>query len=76
MPDIVDELRKSATQARAIDRSSLLLAAADEIERLQLTHPTKEEIVACMLTTDGHVLNKSGQETLRNFIKRVGRAVS
>lgn len=32
--DIIDRLKASATQARAIDRSELLLEAAKEIERL------------------------------------------
>jgi hypothetical protein len=34
--DIVEQLRASVTQCRAVDRSSLLAAAADEIERLRL----------------------------------------
>lgn len=34
-PDIVDRLRASMTQARALDRSELLAEAADEIDRLR-----------------------------------------
>ena len=34
--DIVEQLRDSVTQCRAVDRSALLAAAADEIERLRL----------------------------------------
>lgn len=36
MHPIAHELRESAKQARAIDRAALLLAAADEIDRLAL----------------------------------------
>lgn len=35
MPDLVQQLRASATQARAIDRSELLHQAATEIARLR-----------------------------------------
>lgn len=35
MSDLVQRLRDSATQARALDRSALLNEAADEIERLR-----------------------------------------
>lgn len=34
MSDIVERLRASVTQCRAVDRSALLAEAADEIERL------------------------------------------
>ena len=37
MTDLVQRLRASVTQARAIDRAALLHEAADEIERLRLT---------------------------------------
>ena len=37
MSDIVQRLRESATQARALDRSELLNEAADEIERLRIS---------------------------------------
>lgn len=33
--DLVERLRASTTQARALDRAALLHEAADEIERLQ-----------------------------------------
>ena len=36
MNDIVEQLRASVNQCRAVDRSALLAAAADEIERLRL----------------------------------------
>lgn len=36
MTDIVERLRASVTQCRALDRSQLLAEAADEIERLRL----------------------------------------
>ena len=35
MTDLVQRLRDSVTQARAIDRAALLNEAADEIERLR-----------------------------------------
>lgn len=35
MSDIVDRLRASITQCRAIDRAALLAEAADEVERVQ-----------------------------------------
>ena len=35
MTDLVQRLRDSATQARAIDRAALLHEAADQIERLR-----------------------------------------
>jgi len=35
MSDIVEQLRASVTQCRAVDRSAQLTAAADEIERLR-----------------------------------------
>lgn len=35
MSDIVQRLRDSVTQCRALDRSELLREAADEIERLR-----------------------------------------
>lgn len=35
MPDLVQQLRASATQARALDRSELLHQAANEIARLR-----------------------------------------
>ena len=35
MTDLVQRLRDSATQARALDRAALLHEAADEIERLR-----------------------------------------
>lgn len=37
------ELRKSATQARAVDRAALLIAAADELDRLVACQNRAEE---------------------------------
>ena len=37
MSDIVKQLRDSVRQCRALDRSQLLTAAADELEKLRLT---------------------------------------
>jgi hypothetical protein len=42
--DLVQRLRDSVTQARAIDRSALLHEAADEIERRMLTDAEREAI--------------------------------
>lgn len=44
MTDLVQRLRDSATQARAIDRAALLNEAADEIERLRLTDEEREAL--------------------------------
>jgi len=44
MSDIVEQLRASVTQCRAVDRSALLTAAADEIERLRMTDAEREAI--------------------------------
>lgn len=44
MTDIVQRLRDSATQARALDRAALLHEAADEIERLRLTDAEREAV--------------------------------
>jgi len=44
MTDIVDSLRQSVRECRAVDRSSLLHAAADEIVRL------REELDSCVRT--------------------------
>ena len=42
--DLVERLRASATQARALDRAALLNEAADEIERRTLTDAEREAI--------------------------------
>jgi hypothetical protein len=51
--DIVEQLRASVTQCRAVDRSALLAAAADEIERLRLTDEEREAIERGMCALDG-----------------------
>ena len=48
MSDIVERLRASVTQCRAVDRSALLAEAAAEIERLRLT---EEERAVCPYVT-------------------------
>ncbi len=45
MTDLVQRLRASATQARAIDRAALLHEAADEIERRTLSEDEREALV-------------------------------
>lgn len=40
--DLVERLRASVTQCRAVDRSELLEEAAAEIERLRLTDEERE----------------------------------
>jgi hypothetical protein len=42
--DLVQRLRDSVTQARAIDRAALLNEAADEIERLLLTDDERKAV--------------------------------
>ena len=44
MTDLVQRLRDSATQARALDRSELLHEAAGEILRLRLTDLERESL--------------------------------
>ncbi len=44
MTDLVQRLRDSVTQARAIDRAALLNEAADEIERLLLTDDERKAV--------------------------------
>jgi hypothetical protein len=51
--DLVQRLRASATQARAIDRAALLHEAADEIERLRLTDEEREAIEAGIFLCEG-----------------------
>ena len=55
MSDIVEQLRASVTQCRAVDRSSLLAAAADEIERLRLAIRRLAEQDATMSVCGGAV---------------------
>jgi hypothetical protein len=55
MSDIVEQLRASVTQCRAIDRSALLTAAADEIERLRLAIRRLAEQDATMSVCGGAV---------------------
>jgi len=47
--DIVERLRASVTQCRAVDRSALLAEAADEIERLRC-NPTGGDSGSVALT--------------------------
>lgn len=44
MSDIVERLRASVTQCRALDRAALLEEAADEIERLRITSSEREAL--------------------------------
>jgi len=69
--DLVERLRASATQARAIDRAALLNEAADEIERLRnrswptlryvrgVTEPVPKEKQAEVSVTDAEPLQGS-----------------
>ena len=55
MSDLVDRLRASATQARAVDRSALLNEAADEIERLR-ARPSSRDIVTRLRQTRANMI--------------------
>ena len=55
MNDIVEQLRASVTQCRAVDRSALLAAAADEIERLRLAIRRLAEQYATLSACGGAV---------------------
>jgi hypothetical protein len=68
--DIVEQLRASVTQCRAVDRSALLAAAADEIERLRLTDAEREAIEQAIEFIDE---NSCWQpKALRGLLKRLG----
>lgn len=72
--DIVERLRASVTQCRAVDRSELLAEAAAEIERLRLTDAERRAISwAANVTDDGwpgsHA--KSMIATLRGLLERM-----
>ena len=55
MTDLVQRLRDSVTQARAIDRAALLAEAADEIERLR-GRPASSDIVTRLRQTRANML--------------------
>ena len=65
MSDLVERLRASATQARAIDRAALLHEAADEIERLRLTNEEREAISVAM-----HRCDTPHYRTIRSLLER------
>ena len=68
MTDIVDRLRASVTQCRAVDRSELLAEAASEIERLRLLPEER-----CAVERAASFLEGSGWSgaTLRGLLKRL-----
>ena len=70
MSDLVQRLRDSATQARALDRAALLNEAADEIERLRITDAERlsiQWVIGEALSVDG----VSIQATLRGLLERL-----
>ena len=60
MSDIVQRLRDSATQARALDRSELLNEAADEIEKLR----QRLRLADAALRSDSPTLTDAEREAL------------
>ena len=73
MSDIVQRLRDSATQARALDRAALLNEAADEIERLRLTDAERGAFESMQAVCEiGVMVEKSPlmAATLRGLLER------
>jgi len=68
MSDIVERLRSSVTQCRAIDRSELLAEAAHEIERLRLTDAEREAVNIAQNLLAGTAHGKS----LGSLLQRLG----
>lgn len=68
MSDIVQRLRASVTQCRAVDRSQLLEEAAAEIERLRLLPEER-----CAVERAASFIEGSGWsgQTLRVMLKRL-----
>ena len=68
MNDIVERLRASVTQCRAVDRSELLAEAAAEIERLRLLPEER-----CAVERAASFLEGSGWSgaTLRGLLERL-----
>ena len=68
MTDIVQRLRDSATQARALDRSELLNEAADEIEKLRFRPEER-----CAIERAASFVEGSGWSgvTLRAILERL-----
>jgi len=66
--DIVERLRASVTQCRAVDRSELLAEAAAEIERLRLLPEER-----CAVERAASFLEGSGWSgaTLRGLLERL-----
>ena len=53
MSDIVERLRASVTQCRALDRAALLEEAAAKIERLRLTDVERASLTRAIETLEG-----------------------
>ena len=69
MTDLVQRLRASVTQARALDRAALLHEAADEIERRTLTDVERS---AAEFAIAAYPLDDSVPATLRSLLERLG----
>ncbi len=73
-PSLVQRLRDSVTQCRAIDRSQLLTEAADEIERLRLTDAEREAVERVIAALHGWKLrprDAADAATLRGLLERL-----
>ena len=68
-PSLVQRLRDSVTQCRALDRSQLLTEAADEIERLRITDDEKKAIESALGWCDDR--DTKTISTLNGLLKRL-----
>jgi hypothetical protein len=66
---IVQRLRESVTQCRALDRAALLEEAAAEIERLRLTE--EERLALERLVPQAETYNPRWAQTLRGLLERL-----
>lgn len=71
MSDLVQRLRDSATQARALDRAALLNEAADEIERLRLTDVERKAL--SWFTGGRGPVCPQYMATIRGLLERMAR---
>jgi hypothetical protein len=70
--DLVQRLRDSVTQARAIDRAALLHEAADEIERLRLTDAEREALIVASIELQALTMSETNHsDAVRKLLARL-----